>query len=193
MRENRYVSTREGFLMGRRVLRFRIGFLACAAILVSVVSMSASTSASAAQATPASAAGIPGGFTYQAQVQLINLFNSECLDGREGTGNVTVQTCYTDGTHEVWNLYADGDEYMLVDVFNGLCLDGREGTGNVTVQPCGTDGTHEYWIAYQYTYYSATFENVFNGLYLDGREGTGNVTVQPGPNNDGLHEYWNPA
>lgn len=136
--------------MGRCVLRFRTGLLACAAVLVSVVSVSTSTSASAAQATPASAAGIPGGFTYQAQVQLINAFNSECLDGREGTGNVTVQTCYT-------------------------------------------DGTHEYWIPYQYTYYSATFENVFNQEYLDSREGTGNVTVQPGPNNDGLHEYWNPA
>jgi hypothetical protein len=64
--------------------------MACAAIAVSAVSVA--TPASAAQAIPASAAGIPAGITYQAQVRLINAFNSLCLDGREGTGNVTLQT-----------------------------------------------------------------------------------------------------
>jgi hypothetical protein len=117
-----------------------IGAVAVFAMLAPATLASAGT---VARSAPASTGAV---------VDWQNQFNQLCLDGREGTGNVTLQLCGTDGTHEVWTARTVGSPSVaeLKDVFNGLCLDGREGTGNVTLQPCGfpgpvPDGTHEYW------------------------------------------------
>jgi hypothetical protein len=119
--------------MVRQVLRNWIGVIACAAALGTVVSVSAPISASASTVA-------------NLQYALQNVFNQYCLDGRLGQGNVTLQPCGADGTHEYWTARNVGvAQYEIRNVFNGECLDGRFGTGNVTLQPCGADGTHEYW------------------------------------------------
>jgi Ricin-type beta-trefoil lectin domain len=191
MRENRYASTREGDLMDKRAPWFRLVLMAGAAILVGGVAVPASASTSATQATPGYAP--PPGSTYVGQYIWQNDFNDLCLDGRLGTGNVTLQTCFTDGTHQAWNAYQENGarvgDYYLQDVFNGWCLDGRLGTGNVTLQTCGSDGTHQIWLEANNDPSSSSLTDQFNGWQLDGREGTGNVTVQK-PESDGAHELW---
>jgi hypothetical protein len=163
-----------------------IGAAAVFAMLASTTPASAGT---VARSAPASTGAV---------VDWQNQFNQLCLDGREGTGNVTLQGCTLDGSHENWvNIDPSTSGSEMQNIFNGLCLDGREGTGNVTLQRCGTDGTHEVWTARTVGSPSvAELKDVFNGLCLDGREGTGNVTLQPcgfpGPVPDGTHEYWTP-
>lgn len=67
-----------------------------------------------------------------------------CLDGRLGKGNVMLQPCGSDGTHEDWIFRSDGPDLIRIeDLFNTECLDAREGTGNLTLQTCGNDSTHE--------------------------------------------------
>jgi hypothetical protein len=89
---------------------------------------------------------------YPGYVMLQQQNSNYCLDGREGKGNVTVQYCGADGTHEHWvALRPEGSNQPVLefeDLFNGECLDGREGTGNVTVQPCtfNYDDRHELWL-----------------------------------------------
>jgi hypothetical protein len=72
-------------------------------------------------------------------------FNGECLDGREGFGNVTLSACGNDGAHQDWAAPEDSTYGYVVNIFNSECLDGREGFGSVTLQPCYNDGTHEDW------------------------------------------------
>jgi hypothetical protein len=106
VRETQHAATREGVLMVRRVVRFQARFTACAAILVSVASVFAAVSAPAAQAA-AKPVSVPGkslaaASSVDGPFFLYNEFNKECLDGREGTGNVTEQPCGADSTHEDW-------------------------------------------------------------------------------------------
>jgi hypothetical protein len=170
--------------MFRRIPRVRVGAIACAATL-GLVSLLTPVSASAAQ-VPASAAPAAHLTTF-----MFNYFNQLCLDGREGPGGVTLQTCGTDGTHEVWLKVITPGYWELQNVFNGLCLDGRLGTGGVTLQRCGTDGTHEDWFHVNVggSMAISTFEDLFNALCLDGREAPIGVTVYT-CGSDSDHEWW---
>jgi hypothetical protein len=88
---------------------------------------------------------------YPGYVMLQLQYSDYCLDGREGKGNVTLQVCGVDGTHEHWiELKPEGSNQPIFEFenqYNGECLDGREGDGNVTVQSCSFnyDDRHELW------------------------------------------------
>jgi uncharacterized short protein YbdD (DUF466 family) len=120
---------------------------------------------------------------------LVNQFNHECLDGRLGKSNVTMQPCGNDSLHEWWSLLVYYSHDVWRNEFNGECLDGRLGTGNVTLQPCGDDGSHEWWEPQFTTAGYDRWQNEFNAECLDGRLGKGNVTLQP-YGDDSAHESW---
>ena len=128
--------------MFRRFPRVGVGAIACAATLAGL-SLVAPVSASAAPAPTSAVPAANPDLTY-----MYDNYNGLCLDGREGTGGVTVQRCGTDGTHEDWFHVNVGGSFItstFEDLYNAECLDGREAPIGVTVQTCGTDGTHEWW------------------------------------------------
>jgi hypothetical protein len=171
--------------MFRRIPRTWAAAIACAAALAGLVLPLTPVSASA---TPVSASAAPAA---NLSTYLYDNFNGLCLDGREGTGGVTLQTCGSDGTHEVWLKVVTPGYWELQNEFNGLCLDGREGTGAVTLQKCGTDGTHEDWFHVNVggSFITSTFEDLFNAECLDGREAPIGVTVAV-CGSDGTHQWW---
>ena len=157
---------------------------------------SAGTVAHPAKASVAHSA--KAAFAANQSIVIQNVFNQGCMDGREGTGNVTLLGCgfVVDGNHEVWQaIDGSSNGSRLQNLFNHECLDGRLGTGNVTLQTCGVDGTHEFWTLRTVGDAQMTeIKNTFNKECLDGRLGHGNVTLQPcgfpGPIPDGTHEVW---
>lgn len=171
------------------------GLIACFAILGGVTSVSASASTAQAALASKTHSALTSEITRQAVPdteligELYNHFNEWCLDGRLGTGNVTMKPCGTDSTHQQWDFFISNSGDTLRNVFNGLCLDGRLGTGNVTLQPCGSDGTHELWGTIPYGVGGSFLQNFFNIWCLDGRLGTGNVTVEP-CGTDSTHQDW---
>jgi hypothetical protein len=175
----------ERAFMFRRFPRVGVGAIACAATLAGL-SLVAPVSASAAPAPTSAVPAANPDLTY-----MYDNYNGLCLDGREGPGGVTLQTCGTDGTHEEWVKVVTPGYWELQNEYNGLCLDGREGTGGVTVQRCGTDGTHEDWFHVNVggSFITSTFEDLYNAECLDGREAPIGVTVQT-CGTDGTHEWW---
>jgi hypothetical protein len=175
----------ERAFMFRRFPRVGVGAIACAATLAGL-SLVAPVLASAAPAPTSAVPAANPDLTY-----MYDNYNGLCLDGREGPGGVTLQTCGTDGTHEEWVKVVTPGYWELQNEFNGLCLDGREGTGGVTVQRCGTDGTHEDWFHVNVggSFITSTFEDLYNAECLDGREAPIGVTVQT-CGTDGTHEWW---
>jgi len=128
--------------MFRRIPRTWAAAIACAAALAGLVLPLTPVSASA---TPVSASAAPAA---NLSTYLYDNFNGLCLDGREGTGAVTLQKCGTDGTHEDWFHVNVGGSFItstFEDLFNAECLDGREAPIGVTVAVCGSDGTHQWW------------------------------------------------
>ena len=165
------------------------GAAAMIAVLAPAPMASAGTVAHSAMASaPASSEG----------VAIQDVFNQGCLDGRLGTGNVTLMGCgfVVDGNHEVWvTIDPTSKGSRIQNKFNHDCLDGRVGTGNVTLQPCGADGTHEVWTVRTVgSNEIAELRNIATNECLDGRLGHGNVTLRacgfPGPIPDGTREEW---
>ena len=115
---------------------------------------------------------------------------NSCLDGREGTGGVTMQSCGSDGTHQIWARISYPGYDIYENQFNVECLDGRLGTGAVTVQQCGTDGAHQNWLRILYSGGNMIFiyriENLFNFECLDNRP---HVSLQT-CGSDGAYELW---
>jgi hypothetical protein len=84
-----------------------LGALTAAAFAIAPAAAQAAAPPHSA-AAPASAPAHPRPLTAAgvSSVYICDSFNQECLDGREGTGNVTVQAYEADGTHEDWSFYA---------------------------------------------------------------------------------------
>src|ERR1700724_662817 len=109
----------ERAFMFRRIPRVRAGVIACAATLAGLVSLLAAVAASAAPVPASAAPPASSSLTY-----MYNYYNQLCLDGREGPAGVTLRTCGTDGTHEVWRKNFYIGYWTLQNVYNGLFLGG---------------------------------------------------------------------
>lgn len=130
--------------MIRRILRFQICLFSGAAILVGAVLAVAPASADAGQAAQAwpavqSASSAPRIIAGNGYNVIINLFNNECLNGREtDSGGVTMQPC-NDFVYpqEDWTAVPTSAGFLYQNNFNHECLNGREtDSGGVTMQPC---------------------------------------------------------
>jgi hypothetical protein len=182
--------------MLRRVLRSRTGFIACAAILVSAISVFP-----AAQAASASVAGeLPTSEPFY----LLNNFNGQCLNGYEAAdGGVQALPCdISEIPEETWVLAptttSSGEIlYALQNTYNGWCVNGREGTGvnGLKMEPCDAAAyPQELWSLAPTTangiIVGVAFKNNFNGDCLNGREGVFGVTVQPCDAAEYPQELW---
>jgi hypothetical protein len=155
-------------------------------IIASAVAMMA---APVAVSTSASAAVRPA-YTNEGTTTFQDVFNNLCLDGREGTGNVTVQVCGSDGTHQDWTWLVDASgRLFLEDDFNGLCL--TNNGPDIFLESCGTYGELQEWTtpSYYVTLNANDWENMESKECLDGREGFGGVTIQV-CNTDSTHQDW---
>ena len=174
---------------------------AVAAALVAILACVGLTFAAGvtAQATPSEpgarvALGLDSVQPTLENVYIMNEEGTWCLDGRLGVGNVKMEPCGSDGTHQIWTrvIYPGYDYY--INEFNDECLDGRLGNGNTTLTGCGTDGQHQMWLRVTFTSGNIlaiySIHNLFNGFCLDNRP---LVTVQecdPDGTYDDGYELW---
>lgn len=77
---------------------------------------------------------------------------NECLDGREGVGNLTLATCGVDGTHQHWIEITElsAGSYTIwgwENQYNNQCISGWAGYFDevATLQECGSTNENQWW------------------------------------------------
>jgi Ricin-type beta-trefoil lectin domain len=93
--------------------------------------------------------------TTQSGYDTIQSSNGGCLDGREGTGNLTVAACGVDGTHQHWLEISELDDnnyyvWGWENQFNAQCMSGWlgyvvYGFDVAMLQPCGSGNENQWW------------------------------------------------